>query len=89
MRTNAHARHYPFAGDTITVAELCRWIPVYNEDRLAQALKAGCDSIKAVMMYLATREYEASRRHRKGTNKGQDTQRRARDASVARARTGK
>jgi hypothetical protein len=72
------AIEYPFGGDVITVDLLCRYVPVYNEWRLRDALIAGCTSIRAVMMFLAQQDYEAGLKHRRASKKGRTTQRQLR-----------
>lgn len=82
-------QRFAFGGDTITAAELARHVPVYDEETLLIALRAGCTSVRAVMMHLAQVEYEARKRHRRGTHKGIAAQRATRKAETERARAGR
>lgn len=59
-------RRYKFDGQMVTVAELAERVTCYSERWLAEALKAGCRSVRD----LAVRYYEGGQRKRAGEVQG-------------------
>lgn len=59
-------RRYSFDGQMVTVAELAERVTCYSESWLAEALRAGCRSVRD----LAVRYYEGGKRRREGEDRG-------------------
>jgi len=64
------AGRFPFEDGSTTVLELRKRIPVYGEDLLRSALRAGCTTVPAVMAHLAARDGKVAGIRTAGSRKG-------------------
>lgn len=73
---------FAFDGGMVTAKQLARQVTAYKEGALQSALEAGCQSVPAVMAYLARRDAEQAAYHKARSRAGKAIT----DARIKRAR---